>query len=468
LDKLTRQEERMTNLLETATQISQQAEDSEPLLSRQLYDTLRKFSQDSSKGMKEVEEDLLRGGMVSPGVYEQLKESSRPDSQRMLDLTSQMLRDGFLSQARQTGQRSQAAIDDLKTGIERAAQNLLGDDTESLRLALQELDQLTEQLQREMSQSQGGGSTTNQTGQGSTGGRQATNQMAGAAQPGGTNRFGLGRGSANTNNQATVGSANGSNELAQADSPNTSTSGERGQGSSGEQTQQQQPGSSGGSNGQSNNGEQAIASSSEQAAAGQQGQQPGNNGQQNQQGSGGGQPGSQAPAEAAQSDQQAGDPSRDGGTRSNSTRRGSRLGFNDGTGDGGPLSSGNWERLLTDTVRPLTGPITGDDFAQWSDRLRDVEEMVDLPDLRNEVAAARERSRLLRQQFRREKQKPDWAVVQLQVVKPLVEVRDAIAEELARRNPDHELVPIDRDPVPTRYSDLVRRYYEELGKSSKQ
>jgi hypothetical protein len=27
------------------------------------------------------------------------------------------------------------------------------------------------------------------------------------------------------------------------------------------------------------------------------------------------------------------------------------------------------------------------------------------------------------------------------------------------------LVPIDRDPVPTRYSDLVRRYYEELGKN---
>ena len=27
-----------------------------------------------------------------------------------------------------------------------------------------------------------------------------------------------------------------------------------------------------------------------------------------------------------------------------------------------------------------------------------------------------------------------------------------------------QLVPIDRDPVPGRYSDLVRRYYEQLGK----
>ena len=49
-------------------------------------------------------------------------------------------------------------------------------------------------------------------------------------------------------------------------------------------------------------------------------------------------------------------------------------------------------------------------------------------------------------------------------MKPLTEVRDRIAEELARRESRQALVPIDRDPVPNRYSDLVRRYYEQLGK----
>jgi hypothetical protein len=49
-------------------------------------------------------------------------------------------------------------------------------------------------------------------------------------------------------------------------------------------------------------------------------------------------------------------------------------------------------------------------------------------------------------------------------MKPLIEVRDRIADELARRENSDALVPIDRDPVPNRYSDLVRRYYEELGK----
>ena len=87
-----------------------------------------------------------------------------------------------------------------------------------------------------------------------------------------------------------------------------------------------------------------------------------------------------------------------------------------------------------------------------------------MPDLRNTVASARERAQAARQQFKRDLKKPDWAVVRLQVVNPLVEVRDRIAEELARRESKEALVPIDRDPVPTRYSEMVRRYYEQLGK----
>ena len=39
----------------------------------------------------------------------------------------------------------------------------------------------------------------------------------------------------------------------------------------------------------------------------------------------------------------------------------------------------------------------------------------------------------------------------------LVEVRDQIREELARRSGENPLVPLDRDPVPGRYSELVRR-----------
>jgi hypothetical protein len=70
----------------------------------------------------------------------------------------------------------------------------------------------------------------------------------------------------------------------------------------------------------------------------------------------------------------------------------------------------------------------------------------------------------VRFQYKRHAEKPDWAVVRLQMVAPLAEVRSRIGEELARRESNEAVVPIDRDPVPTKFSELVRRYYEQLGK----
>ena len=92
--------------------------------------------------------------------------------------------------------------------------------------------------------------------------------------------------------------------------------------------------------------------------------------------------------------------------------------------------------------------------------------MLDQPDLRQDVASAREAARRARLEFKRNLKKPDWANVRLKVIKPLLEVRNRIAEDLARREPGTALAPIDRDPVPNRYSELVRRYYEELGKDN--
>jgi hypothetical protein len=45
-----------------------------------------------------------------------------------------------------------------------------------------------------------------------------------------------------------------------------------------------------------------------------------------------------------------------------------------------------------------------------------------------------------------------------------LDAQDRIGEELAKRQSREALVPLDRDPVPGRYSELVRRYYEALGK----
>jgi hypothetical protein len=111
------------------------------------------------------------------------------------------------------------------------------------------------------------------------------------------------------------------------------------------------------------------------------------------------------------------------------------------------------------------GPLTGRDYENWSDRLGNVEEMIDEPDLRNELAQVRERARGVRSEFKRQGKSPQWPFVQTQIAEPLVEVRNRVAEELAKRESKDALVPIDRDPVPTQFSDLVRRYYEKLGQN---
>ena len=69
----------------------------------------------------------------------------------------------------------------------------------------------------------------------------------------------------------------------------------------------------------------------------------------------------------------------------------------------------------------------------------------------------------MRAEFKRHSKNPQWPLVKSQISGPLVEVRNRVAEELARREKSDSLVPIDRDPVPGKYSDLVRRYYEKLG-----
>jgi len=126
----------------------------------------------------------------------------------------------------------------------------------------------------------------------------------------------------------------------------------------------------------------------------------------------------------------------------------------------GPAGQQALERFLSE--QQTRGPIRGEDFLDWSDRLRDVEEMVDDVDMRAEAARIRDAARGIRLQARGGSQAPRWDLVRRLVAEPLAELRDRVAEELLRRS-EKPLVPIDRDPVPSKYAEQVRRYYEELG-----
>lgn len=95
--------------------------------------------------------------------------------------------------------------------------------------------------------------------------------------------------------------------------------------------------------------------------------------------------------------------------------------------------------------------------------MRDVEEMLESPELRADAARIRDRARAERVDFKRHSKEPQWDMVQKDVLLPLITLRDRIGEELAKRESANPLVPIDRDPVPPEFAERVRRYYEQLG-----
>jgi len=516
-EQLRQQKSGVTNLLENMRRVSEQTETAEPLLSKQLYDTLRKTGQDEAQSVKQTTEELLRSGMLSRSLYDKIKAVDDGKGGKPLEVTSELLDEKMLPQASQAEQRARQGIDELKRGVERAAESILGDDTEALRQAKRELDDLTRQLENEIAQADR--NATNQS-KGKGKGQQNASSTDGKSgqQQAGTDgqKNGKGQSDAQANQQSDQ-QGNG-NEQASNEKSDSQGKGGQGQGRQNEgqrdpsnqarngQGQGQQPGENPGgqqradqrdpseqaSDGQQS-GDQQGQNPGQQGSQGQRGnqpgkgQQPGQNGQNgeqpqqandqqqaNQRGQGQGQGKGQGQGQGqgrgseqaatdnppqqpnAREPSQENNPQKGGpGQRGGSGRQGLQnlLGGNVNGGEGG--GSAHRDRF--------DGPLTGEDFSGWSDRLRNVEEMVDLPDVRNEVARVRERAKAVRQESRQKGQKPDWAVVRLEISHPLAEVRNRITEELARRQSQDALVPIDRDPVPNKFSELVRQYYEKLG-----
>jgi len=391
LDALSSQRSALTNLLQDLRQVTEQAEAAEPLLSRQLYETLRRASQQSPE--------------------------------KSLEAAGQLLERNLPAQAAEAREKAEETIRSLKEGVERAANSVLGDEAESLQFAERELNDLAERLQREMDRAAQSAAGTNQTEQA---GEQTLSSMMGEGRGGGTNRLA----SAGREGQAQL------QRLS-----------ERGQGSQGQETGEQggQPGQ--GEPGEGQQGQQGQGgegSNSQAASAG--GNQPGENLSE-------GQPGGQNPGNARGegprrlAEGQQGQPG--------NQRQGGNL-------DGGNAGGGGFERgRLTGGAE---GPLTGRDFNNWSDRLRDLEEVLQNPGLRGDVAQVRDRARAFRADVKRHASEPQWDLVEAEVIKPLRILQNRVAEDLARHRRSDAVVPLDRDPVPQKYSDLVSRYYETLGK----
>ncbi|MEZ5430726.1 MAG: hypothetical protein R3F31_06000 [Verrucomicrobiales bacterium] len=160
-------------------------------------------------------------------------------------------------------------------------------------------------------------------------------------------------------------------------------------------------------------------------------------------------------------------------------RNGSNLGGpNNGGGDDrrqGPLTAGapgNGKPLFfagTENTEPNANardPITGEGYEPFNDGLRKLETMLNRDDLKNEAARISDNARAMRIDHHKDNLPPQAETIRTRIVNPLMELRDAVAEELARKDQKNPLSPVDRDPVPKEYRDLVRRYYEKLGEGN--
>jgi hypothetical protein len=413
----------LTNLLAQMKDVTEQAETTEPLLSKQLYDTLRRADQ--------------------------------MHTDNLLDMESQLADRGFLPQASQAERAARTNITEIAESVQRAADSVLGSQADALRYAQKQLDDLTRQVEREIGQTNSdalaageNGGAQNESNRlaraaGNASGERGTNEIAGAN--------GRAIGSRGTNEVAGtngIASANGS-QLAQNNS------------------QRQQGGERNSANGNQNgnrgerangNDQQASAENPQNGQGGQEQAAAGNNGQRGARGGDQQQANSNSPGQQNNSGQ----------TGENGQQQGGQNGGDQVANGGG----GNADRLRQFAERlgqnnnraaENGGPITGNGFVNFSDQLRDVQSVLDSPDLRNQLATVRDRLGGYRSAYRDRREIPRPDEVRKELLVPLEQVRVWVQEELARQENAASLVPLDRDPVPENYSTLVRQYYEKLG-----
>ena len=500
------QQEKVEKLLNSMRQLSEQAEESEPLLHRNLYDAVRKAQ--------------------TSGLEENLKE------------TRDQLRYGSQAEAKDAERKAANAVEELRKGVEKAAESVLGSESEALRVAKNELDKLIKEAQEQEGAEKGqkgqegpktadagepnaaekgakagkdgqrkdgqtaenggkpgAGEQTGKDGQGKDGqGQVQERKMAGEGrQPGKEGEGKNDQGEPQDPKMAGAGQKPGEGEAkpgqgkegkaGQGEGKDAQTAenvqkpgqgmqpGEKGQGGQQQASAQQpngnQPGQQSGKDGQlpgkdgqgkglgQGQGEPQTAENGEQLGEGQQpgrgpqlgqGQQPGEGKKQ-----GPGQGRGQALAQTADSNRGLGST---GDRDSDNDRRRPQI-------NGGAVP----EALFFDDSkeRPDSGVFTGSGYEQWSDRLRNVEELLNNPELRNEAAKVQDRARALRIELKRSNEAPQVSYLNTRITQPLMELRDRVVEELSKKDAGKNLAPVDRDPVPAEFRDLVKRYYQELG-----
>jgi hypothetical protein len=413
------QQEKVANLLEDMKRVSEQAEGNNPLLHRRLYEAVR----EAKTGGLEEHLDEAR----TQSRYGQRAEAQ--DAERKANTLVD-------------GQPGSASAPTRKPGEEQPATGQSADpkaqDGQSRSAGVPTRKQGEEEKAAGQS-----GDPKGRMAQGQGQGQQAGQEKG--DQPGQTPGEGKQPGEQPGQQQA--------NAQGQGNKPGETP----GQGQKpGEQSGQgQQPGQQGqqpGQGGQRGQGQQPSQMAQGQGQEPQPGQQPG------QSPGPGGQSSGQSQGESSESQQRGQQAAANRSPNQNGGSRGDSAGGASGGGDdGGAFFFDQGAEVVNDR------PFTGDGYDRWSNRLRNVEELLEQPELRNEAAKVLDHAREMRIDHERNDAAPQVDHLQMRIVNPLVELRDRVAEELAKRDAKNPMVPVDRDPVPPAFRELVKRYYQELG-----
>ncbi|MEM7785250.1 MAG: hypothetical protein AAF623_18015, partial [Planctomycetota bacterium] len=414
-EKLNEQKNAVENLRERMRSTIEEAEVLEPLLAEELYDTYRN------------------------------SETSRPDI--ALDSARKSFQRGWIDDAQAEEARAREGITQIREGIEKAAERILGDETESLRQASKTLQSLNEDLDQEINQSD-----PKNAGQESA--QDQTNEAGSPSE----------NGSPNSIQQPDEGDDRERSSQGNSSQDQDRESGREGQLPKEPRSSQQPPNRQEGRTEQPSDPEQSPQNQSEKNSDQQ--EQGSNPGQQT------GADESGSPREPSETDER-GEPGQQGTPNSENPNRSEGRSLNDQIRNFAIDENASGPEMRQQQMGPgnqrMMRPITGEDFRDWSDRLRDVEEMVNDPDLRAEASRIRETAREIRRELKqgdkeRHSATPNWSLIRLKISQPLKQLQNAVAEELIRRTTQDALIPLDRDPVPVEYQDAVRQYYERLGR----
>ena len=444
-DALTAQRESLGELMEDIEEVVQEAEESEPLLAQNLYDAFR--------------------------------ETQQRRTQERLDAASQLLQRGFDAQSQQMAGQAGEAIEELSEKIESAAESVLGNEAEGLQRAANLAEQLESAVEDEIQQARG--DDPNGEGQGGT--SEPSERQPGEEEPQQGQR---------AENQPGQGQEPGQSGQQQPGQQQASEEGQPGQGGPGQPQDEQEPGEPTAGGEASNSETLGNQSPGEQSPGESEGSQPSNSSSQSTApgqggaGQGGAGQGGQAQDGEPSSEPTQGEPSENTEPQESTERPQGPPGLRPGSQpqQGQPQEGQSQPPSMSPTAGQsgganptaaeapssspsnFTSPLTGEGFREWSDGLRDIEQMVSDPELRSRATRIRERARDMREEIRRESKPPQWDLVEEMIVEPMRELKRDLAEEYMRRSAKKQsLVPIDRDPVPDQYSEAVRRYYERIG-----